>query len=212
MDIKESEILGGNEADHWYYRAKAQAMARLLSPAVPNRILDVGAGSGFFSKHLLRTTRAKSAICVDTGYEFDSESVESQKPIHFLRETGPVQADLTLMMDVLEHVDDDVGLLQEYGKKTPRKTLFLISVPAFQFMWSDHDVFLEHKRRYTLSQLEKVVRRAGFETEHGSYYYAAIFPLVAAMRLGGMMFRSREKNGRSQLQPHSPAARPSCRS
>ncbi len=204
MDIKESDILDGKEDSHWYYRAKARAMVRFLGTRTPTSILDVGAGSGFFSKHLLKTTTAERAICVDTAYAREWENVEFEKSIQYKREIGSVDVDLTLMMDVLEHVDDDVGLLRMYADKTPKNSRFLISVPAFQFLWSEHDVFLEHKRRYTLNQLEDVVRRAGFVTEHGAYYFAGIFPLVSALRVSGNIFNPNDGKGRSQLQQHSP--------
>ena len=54
------------------------------------------------------------------------------------------------MMDVLEHVSDDVGLVREYAKRAKPGTRFVVSVPAFMWLWSGHDVFLEHHRRYTL--------------------------------------------------------------
>ena len=83
--------------------------------------------------------------------------METGKPIHFRREIGELHADVVLLMDVLEHVEDDVGLLRQYVEKVPSGARFLISVPAFQVLWSDHDVFLEHKRRYTVAKVEHVV-------------------------------------------------------
>ena len=64
------------------------------------------------------------------------------------------RADLLLYMDVLEHVDDDLGLLTAYLDQLERGGRVLITVPAFDFLWSNHDIFLEHKRRYTLKQVE----------------------------------------------------------
>ena len=58
-----------------------------------------------------------------------------------------------------------------------------MTVPAFRFLWSGHDVFLEHKRRYRLGEIEAVVRAAGLEVVHGSYYFGFVFPLAAAVRL-----------------------------
>ena len=48
MDLKETDILGADIADHWYYKSKVKAMMRVIGEAVPSKILDVGAGSGFF--------------------------------------------------------------------------------------------------------------------------------------------------------------------
>lgn len=204
MDLKETDILGADIGRHWYYRSKANAMTRLLSGVSPSVILDIGAGSGFFSKKLLSDTRAKEAWCVDISYENDSDALESGKAIHLRRSIDKVNADLVLLMDVLEHVDDDVGLLNECITKVASGARFLISVPAFQFLWSGHDVFLEHKRRYRLKQMEDVVRQAGLAVKHGAYYFCAVFPIAATIRLVSNVVQRGRYKAESQLSQHHP--------
>jgi 2-polyprenyl-3-methyl-5-hydroxy-6-metoxy-1,4-benzoquinol methylase len=87
------------------------------------------------------------------------------------------------MMDVLEHVDDDRGLVRHYAAKVPSGAHFLVTVPAFRFLWSGHDVFLEHKRRYRLGEIESALRDAGLAIVSGAYYFGFVFPLAAAVRL-----------------------------
>lgn len=203
MDLKETDILGADIDSHWYYSSKAKAMIRLLGGMKPATILDVGAGSGFFSRHLLAHTTAKEAWCVDISYEADSDSSEAGKAVHYRRSIEAVDADLVLLMDVLEHVDNDVALLKEYVDKVPSGSRFLITVPAFQFLWSGHDDFLEHKRRYTLSQLEDAVRSAGLAVKQGSYYFGMVFPIAASIRLA-QKASSEGKTARSQLTKHHP--------
>lgn len=203
MDLKEAEILGSDIASHWYYHAKAKAMVRLLGETSPARILDVGAGSGFFSRHLLAHTSAKEAWCVDIFYEADSDASEAGKSVHYRRSIGSIDADLVLLMDVLEHVDDDAALLSEYAGKVPHGCRFLLTVPAFQFLWSGHDDFLAHKRRYTLRQLEEAVRKSGLSIVHGAYYYAMVFPIAAIFRLA-QKARGNENSASSQLIRHHP--------
>ena len=183
MDLKEEDILGVDIGRHWYYRAKAAALRRAVGDLAPRRILDVGAGSGFFSRHLLAEAGAQSALCVDIGYPSESDDRVAGKPVLYRRDTGPTDCDLVLMMDVLEHVDDDRGLLRHYAAKVPSGAHFLVTVPAFGFLWSGHDVFLEHKRRYRLGEIEAVLRDAGLEVMRGSYYFGLVFPLAAAVRL-----------------------------
>ena len=204
MDLKETDILGDDIASHWYYQSKAKAMTRMLSGVQPSIILDVGAGSGFFSRKLLADSSVKEAWCVDISYEEDSDAVEAGKPVHFRRSVDSVNADLVLLMDVLEHVDDDVGLLQHYMEKVPSGTRFLISVPAFQFLWSGHDVFLEHKRRYRLKQMEDVVKRAGLTVKHSAYYFGAVFPIATTIRLVSNWVHKEQQKARSQLSMHHP--------
>jgi SAM-dependent methyltransferase len=205
MDLKEEEILGNHVGAHWYYRAKLAALlSHLCSHPPPRRILDVGAGAGFFSKALLELTDATSTCCVDTSYAADRDEFVSGKRIQFRRWIDAIDADLVLLMDVLEHVDNDGALLREYLAKVPRGARFFISVPAFPFLWSQHDVFLEHRRRYHLRQLEAVVRDSGLDLIRGSYYYGLVFPLAAATRLSQRLVGETTDKPRSQLQLHHP--------
>lgn len=183
MDLKEEDILGADIARHWYYRSKAAALGRAVASLQPRHILDVGAGSGFFSRHLLEKTDAMAALCVDTGYAADRDDSSNGKPVLFRRTIGTVDCDLVLMMDVLEHVDDDRDLVADYADKVPSGAHFLVTVPAFSFLWSGHDVFLEHKRRYRLGEIEAVLRAAGLEIVRGTYYFGFVFPLAAVVRL-----------------------------
>lgn len=202
MDLKETDILGSSIDQHWYYSSKAAATKRLLGDAPIRKILDVGAGSGFFTHHLLTHTAANEAWCVDISYDADSDASTSGKPVHYRRGIDSVDADLVLLMDVLEHVDDDVGLLKAYVDKVPSGSRFLMTVPAFQFLWSGHDDFLEHKRRYTLAQFETVARDAGLTVKHGAYYFGAVFPIAATLRL--LPKGTQPSPPRSQLKQHHP--------
>jgi SAM-dependent methyltransferase len=183
MDLKEEDILGGDIGRHWYYRAKAAALRHAVGDLPPRRILDVGAGSGFFSRYLLAETAAQSALCVDIGYPRERDDSVAGKPVRYRRDTGPTDCDLVLMMDVLEHVDDDRRLLRHYAAKVSSGAHFLVTVPAFAFLWSGHDVFLEHKRRYRLAGIEAAMRDAELTVVRGSYYFGLVFPLAVAVRL-----------------------------
>jgi 2-polyprenyl-3-methyl-5-hydroxy-6-metoxy-1,4-benzoquinol methylase len=142
MDLKESAVLGDSAGRHWYYRSKAAAMCRYMGKFEPKSVLDVGAGSGFFTKYLLQHKPIATGMYVDTGYLFDWEEQCAGKTLQFRRLCSGVSADLVLLMDVLEHVDDDSALLVECASKVPTGARFLITVPAFEWLWSDHDVFL----------------------------------------------------------------------
>ena len=204
MDLKETDILGEDIGAHWYYASKARAMSRMLDGSTPRRIVDVGAGSGFFSRHLLSTSSAREAWCVDISYPCDRDCEESQKILRYRRSIDYVDANLVLLMDVLEHVDDDVGLLREYVKKVPDDSEFLLTVPAFNWLWSSHDDFLEHRRRYTLPQVERVVRAAGLEVRRAFYYFGLVLPLAAGVRVTDRMYGPKLAP-QSQLKRHCPA-------
>ena len=205
MDVKEETILGPDIASHWYYVAKGRALRRLLATCAAREVLDVGAGSGVFSRQLLDAGICQSAVCVDTAYESDRSELHNGKEIRFRRAVEEVPQKLLLMIDVLEHVDDDVGLLRHYARSMPIDGRILVSVPAFQFLWSGHDIFLEHRRRYTLRQLERVARAAGLEPLVGRYFFASVFPAACVLRLlDRRRVRRRKAPPQSALKKHGP--------
>jgi len=136
MDLKEAGLIAGNIGEHWYYRAKLAALHRVIPAAGPNSILDVGAGLGFFSSSLLQSTSAQSATCVDPAYSEDRDDAREGKPLLFRRSIAGSKADLVLLMDVVEHVEDPVGLVREYADKVAPGTRFIVTVPAFMWLWS----------------------------------------------------------------------------
>jgi len=201
MDLKEEDILGDSIAQHWYYVAKGRALRQFLGGIRAPEVLDVGAGSGVFSRLLLAHDVCGSAVCVDPNYPSERSDTHGGKPIRFVRSIERTTQKLLLMMDVLEHTSDDVGLLRSYTATMPPEASVMITVPAFQFLWSGHDVFLEHHRRYTIQAIEDVVRRAGLEVMRSRYFFGALFPLVAFARV---LKRSRNDAPKSELQvyPH----------
>ena len=146
----------------------------------------------------MRETSAQRATCVDLGYPQDSDDVVSGKPLSFRTNIQISDADLVLMMDVIEHVQDDVALVKDYVSKVSVGTRFIISVPAFMWLWSGHDVFLEHYRRYTLTQLEGVLRDAGLKIERSNYFYGLVLPLVAAVRFINKLKREKPESDMSR--------------
>ena len=200
MDVKEEEILGDRVNDHWYYVAKGRALRQFIGDIQAEAILDVGAGSGCFSRQLLDHQHGQRAICVDPNYAEERAEEHHGKPISFVRQVEGEATGLILMMDVLEHVEDDVALLKQYAQHLPQGGHIAITVPAFQFLWSGHDVFLEHYRRYNAEMIERVVTDAGLELVKTRYFFATLFPLVALIRVvKNKLLASRKMEAKSEL-------------
>jgi len=202
MDLKEEQALGGTVGQHWYYRSKSAALLRLVSPLKPRKVLDVGAGSGFFSKYLLSHTGVKDAWCIDPYYPEERDDSHAGKPIRYRHECTGTDADLVLMMDVLEHVEDDLQLLHDYVAKVPTGTRFLVTVPAFQFLWGGHDVFLGHYRRYTLPEVTGLMELAGLVVEQRAYFFGLVFPLAVVVRMMSKLIQRATDEPHSDLKQH----------
>jgi 2-polyprenyl-3-methyl-5-hydroxy-6-metoxy-1,4-benzoquinol methylase len=127
----------------------------------------------------------------------------ASRTLRFVRDVGAFDGDVVLLMDVLEHVDDDAALLRLYVEKCAPGTRFLITVPAFAWMWSGHDVFLEHRRRYTLPQVEALMRGVGLVPVTGCYFYGLTLPLAATRRLLKRVTNGADMTANSDLTRHS---------
>jgi SAM-dependent methyltransferase len=95
---------------------------------------------------------------------------------------GDARFDLVLMLDVLEHFDDDRAVVAAARRVLrPGGTLF-VSVPAFQALFSEHDVRLQHRRRYSARQLRDVLEAGGFVVRRLTYTNVAALPPAAVLR------------------------------
>jgi 2-polyprenyl-3-methyl-5-hydroxy-6-metoxy-1,4-benzoquinol methylase len=210
VDLKESEILGATVEDHWYYQAKQVALLRTVADLDATTAIDIGAGSGYFARRLLAASTVTAIDCVDTSYPASShERADDGTGIRFLPDLASARrdVDLVLLMDVLEHVDDDHHLLVEATDRLAEHGRVVITVPAYQFLWSGHDEFLEHRRRYNLGQTERLVTSAGLCIERAHYVYGLVFPAAAAQRLAdraSRRLRRGEGSAESKLVAHHP--------
>jgi hypothetical protein len=201
MDLKEEKILGNKIHDHWYYVSKGRAMCKFIGGMEIPEVLDIGAGSGIFSRQLLDEGLCDSAVCLDPNYPEEKTDNHNGKQIHFVKTINKPYQKLILMMDVLEHVPNDSALLKEYVNSMEVGGYVLITVPAFQFMWSGHDVFLEHYRCYTIEMIESVVKRSGMSPIRSRYFFGSLFPAIAAIRLiKKVLYVSGALKARSELK------------
>jgi SAM-dependent methyltransferase len=189
MDLKELEQ-GIDPYKHWYYQSKKIPLIRFVKRIANNAtvkftIIDVGSGSGFFMYELVKELPQyiNKIWLVDIGYS--EEEIAATKN-QFIEKTKYLPSGITngiyVMMDVLEHLQDDAAMLCDIRKTCTGTNYYFITVPAFQSLWSGHDVYLEHYRRYTRKSLVKLLTDNNFNVESSYYLYNTIFPLVWLVR------------------------------
>ena len=185
MDLKEFNPF--IDVTHWYYQAKFLAVknilvkAKIWPPLNPENdsIGDIGSGSGIFIRAFLDSLKIppQHAYAVDVSYS--QESLGQRGGIYFSRALPEgVRLTYLFFMDILEHIDNEKEFLQEWITSSQAKSYFIFTVPAFKLLWSRHDVFLGHKRRYRLKDIEELVSSCGLDIIGSSYFFATIFPLV----------------------------------
>ena len=195
------------EESHWWFRGRRAVIWALLartSVVEKPRLLDAGCGTG-------RNLVEFGSLGPATGVDPSPEAVAfcRRRGLDNVRCAGlewlPFEAgdfDLLMASDVLEHVVDDERALRELRRVASDRARLVITVPAYPWLWSDHDVQLHHVRRYTLSVLRPRVERAGFEVELASYFNCFFLPAVAVARATA---RVRRRPGRTDLDRTPPS-------
>jgi SAM-dependent methyltransferase len=178
------------EYEHnWYLAARVAVLSatiRSLPDVAPGRlIVDVGAGTGSILAHVAGTTDV-------LGVEGDWQLARAGRELHnvpmvIANLDGPIpltagSADLALSLDVLEHLDDEAAALAEVFRILRPGGTLVITVPAFQSLWSRHDELHHHKRRYSRRALLQVLGAAGFSCRRITYFNTLLFPLVYLSR------------------------------
>jgi SAM-dependent methyltransferase len=90
--------------------------------------------------------------------------------------------DVVGAFDVLEHCEPESQAMDELVRVLAPGGRLLMSVPAYQWAWSDHDVHAGHYRRYTKSRLVRAAERGGLSVLRATYAFGSVFPFFAAER------------------------------
>ncbi len=175
------------EDRHWWYRGRRRVLDVVLSSLdIPDgaAILDAGCGSG---RNMVELRRFGTV----TGVELSSPSVEVARR----RDVGEVvqgsvmempfaddSFQMAVSLDVIEHLQDDLGALRELRRVVAPGGRLLVTVPAYQWLWSRHDEINHHHRRYNRHTLLKAAEEAGWTCERTTHFNALLLPAAMAMR------------------------------
>lgn len=180
MDLIETSVK--NPIEHWYYKHKFRFISKVFRNSLSSSIhlADIGAGSALFSKELIKNNIVDSAMAIDTGYQREYFNEEDQ--ISYLRSAKYSDVNYFLLTDVLEHVEDDFKFLHQIVAEAIPGSVFIVTVPALQSLWSGHDVYLKHFRRYSRQELRGVVKKSGLDVVSVRYTYSTVFPFAYLQR------------------------------
>ena len=181
------------DGEHWWFVARRNIITRLLKrhlPGRPLRILEVGCGTGS-NIAMLREFGSVEAIEPDDGARAiaaartGAEIQGGYLPAGVELQDGAY--DLIILLDVLEHIPDDVGALQALRSKLAPGGKLVLTVPAMPWLWSAHDEAHHHQRRYTSRKLREALTKSGFKPRHSTHFNTLLFPLIVAARAVGKL-------------------------
>lgn len=188
MNVSEYEAMYKLESFYWWFVARRSLLESLVKGLAPRfirpAILDVGCGTGINLSVLSKYGDAIGSDASEEALSFSNRRglgalVRNQiEALPF----GPAKFDMITALDVLEHVDNDLKALDELLRVMKEDGVLVITVPAYGFLWSEHDEALRHRRRYAASELRNKLTNAGFEVDRISYYITVLFFPILFMR------------------------------
>lgn len=176
------------EQRHWWFRARRHVLdARIDGLHLPPdaKILEVGCGTGGNLPMLSRHGAVSAFDMWEPAIEYAKEKNVADVRVGRIPDSIPFEKesfDLVFAADVIEHLKDDTETLHCLMSYLKPGGWLLVTVPAYQFLWSHHDVTHQHYRRYTQSTLVALFARGGL-TPKMSYCNTLLFPLIAGVRL-----------------------------
>jgi hypothetical protein len=172
MDLIEFDKNNTNR--HPWEISRASSIIKILSKNnLDTQYADIGAGDLYFSKRLAYIT-SLPIYSVDIGFKelYDSNNIITLTDINFLPLEG---INCIVLMDVLEHVQDEDSFLENIHKRLNTNGDIIITVPSYQFLFSSHDIFLKHHRRYSRKTLKVLLEKNGFIVKKSFYFYSSLF-------------------------------------
>jgi SAM-dependent methyltransferase len=180
------------ERKHWWWLARRRILLGLLDELTQSwptshrpALLDLGCGAGLNLAALRQRYDCQGVepnpllverACENSGVTVQLGSLPSGLP------ALDRQFDFITLLDVIEHIDDDVTTLKTAAGLLAPGGRIVLNVPALPWLWSEHDMINQHKRRYVAASLRDVIMRADLEVTLLRYWGGLLVPLAWAER------------------------------
>jgi ubiquinone/menaquinone biosynthesis C-methylase UbiE len=199
------DVMASFSQVHWWYRNRAAWVTEQLA-GTGGTGLDVGCGTGG-SIAALEAAGCSIAVGSDLSrYALNSaQRLGRRRLFCSVAEALPVATDAVrclTSMDVLEHLDDDLAAVKEYVRCIQPGGRILLMCPAYPWLFSDHDRWAEHRRRYTVGSLRQLGLAAGLEVERSTYLYSFLVPAAFLLRRTALRHLKRSPSDESTSFVH----------
>lgn len=214
MDRIVYDRMAAHDSTHWWYRARRDILADYLTRHgdLPRdaRLLEIGCGTGHNLAMLARFGSVE-AIEIDPA----ARAVAAARlgapigdaPLPELPGIERGGFDLIAVLDVIEHIADDVAALRAMAACLRPGGKILITVPAHAWMWSAHDVVNHHHRRYSKATLGRSLAEAGLSHNGLRWFNSLLFPAAVAQRLAGRLTGKDDSDDSPPARPLNAAFR-----
>lgn len=160
-------------------RVMSSVFSEYVSVRYPLTIADIGSGDCFFIEALSKELSVKNiehqVYAVDKEYRQNFITKDKVTILNNIELLEDESLDVVFMMDLLEHVEDDMDFVHTVYRKLKVDGVLIVTVPAYQFLFSSHDVYLKHFRRYDYPTLYKLLSGNGFSVVKSHYFYFSLW-------------------------------------
>ncbi|HAA55423.1 MAG TPA: hypothetical protein DCE42_11745 [Myxococcales bacterium] len=166
------------EEDSFWFRHRNRCIASVVERYRPDgAIFDIGGGNGFVSKGLQEA--GHEVVLLEPSLEgvlrAQKRGIEQLICATFQDASFREESMAAVgMFDVVEHIEDDLGLLRALRPLIKKGGFVFVTVPAYELLWSDHDDEAGHFRRYTRASMTGLLTSAGFEVKHATYFFSLL--------------------------------------
>ncbi len=208
MDLLEHKNSEGLQRHPWEL-ARFEVLINLLKNSQitlnKSKIADIGCGDTFILNSLSKQFPNNQYYGVDNAFSpgminaLKKENLNNN--IHLYDDLSNLDVskniDLVLLMDVVEHIDDDLEFLK-FIHDNPivnNDTSFIITVPAYNSLFTSHDEYLKHYRRYSSSELRNLVNQAGFKVHDSGYFFFSLLLIRILQKIKESVFGAKPQKG-----------------
>jgi SAM-dependent methyltransferase len=172
------------EESHFWFIGRRNIFFHLLDRELHGRtdlrLLEIGCGAGGMLRPLSKygdvtgvdISEELMAFCRSRGFERVAVGSGYELPI------APRSMDVIALFDTIEHIPDDGRVLQQCRTALRPGGVLFLSVPAYQFLYSNNDRVAHHQRRYTAAQVRERLTSAGFTPTKVTYFNTILFPAI----------------------------------
>lgn len=201
MNLEEYHKMHAMEKEYWWFQGRRRVILDTLGKYCKGTedcqpvILDIGCGTGMLLEDLQQMGPA-------TGLDFSMVALEycKNRGIDKLGRADvrhiPVKdnsIDIITALDLIEHIEDDHGLMAEFQRVLKPGGLAIMSVPAHKKLWSGHDVALHHFRRYEKPEFRQLIEGAGLKPRKYTYGMAtAYLPAILVRKYKNLRGRNND--------------------
>ncbi len=176
------------EKHHWWWEGRRQILRQEIDKKEKPKILDIGCGTGetitFLENYLAEPELCgvdNSPVAVrfakERGHKMVANADACRLPF------ASSNFDYILLLDTIEHIEDDTVILKEAKRVLKKDGKIIITAPALELIWSNHDSEQGHFRRYTRRRFRRLADKTDLEINKLSYFNFILSPIIITIRL-----------------------------